>query len=314
MTFPVSGVEISPLVPLLTGLIVSAVSSMGGVSGAFLLVPFQISALGFASPAVSPTTLIFNTVAIPSGVYRYVREGRMVWPLTCVIVAGTLPGMALGVILRMECLPNPTAFRFFVGCVLLYVGGRLLYDAKSSWGKAPDGRRAFSRDSGMMKREQTVGVDTALEVRTLAASWRELTYAFSGETFSVRPVTVLPFVFAVGVVSGAYGVGGGSIIGPLLVTFFRLPVHTIAGATLMSTFITSIAGVAFYGVAAIHYADTDLAVAPDWLLGLLFGLGGAIGMYVGARCQKYFPARLLKLLLACVLLFVALRYVGRVLL
>ena len=33
---------------------------MGGVSGAFLLLPFQVSVLGFTSPAVSPTNLIFN--------------------------------------------------------------------------------------------------------------------------------------------------------------------------------------------------------------------------------------------------------------
>jgi uncharacterized membrane protein YfcA len=313
MTFPVSGVEVSPLIPLLTGLIVSAVSSMGGVSGAFLLVPFQISALGFAGPAVSPTTLMFNIVAIPSGVYRYIREGRMVWPLTWVMVAGTLPGMALGVILRIEFLPDPTAFRFFVGCVLLYVGGRLMYDAKNSRTKASEGDLASSSDSRTIRR-QAAGADAALEVQTMAASWHEITYKFSNETFSLRPVAVLPCVFTVGIVSGAYGVGGGSIIGPLLVTYFRLPVHTIAGATLMGTFVTSIAGVAFYGLAAVHYSDTDLAVAPDWMLGALFGLGGAVGMYVGARCQKYVSARLLKLLLACVLLFVALRYVGRVLL
>ena len=84
MIFPVSGVEISPLIPLMVAFVVSFFTSMGGVSGAFLLLPFQISILGFTSPAVSPTNLVYNIVAIPSGVYRYIREGRMAWPLAWV--------------------------------------------------------------------------------------------------------------------------------------------------------------------------------------------------------------------------------------
>ena len=56
-----------------------------------------------------------------------------------------------------------------------------------------------------------------------------------------------------------------------------------------------------------------LAVAPDWRLGLLLGLGGMAGMYLGARCQKHVPATALKYLLAGILLFTAARYLGQAL-
>ncbi len=128
MLFPVSGVETNPAVPFLAGLVVSSFTSMGGVSGAFLLLPFQVSILGFTSPAVSPTNLVFNIVAIPSGVYRYLREGRMNWPLTGVVILGTLPGLLFGALFRVNWLPTPKNFKLFVGCVLLYIGLRLLYD------------------------------------------------------------------------------------------------------------------------------------------------------------------------------------------
>jgi len=82
MHFPVSGVDVNPLLPFLIAMGISFFTSMGGVSGAFLLLPFQVSFLGFTSPAVSSTNLVYNIVAIPSGVYRYIREGRMCWPLT----------------------------------------------------------------------------------------------------------------------------------------------------------------------------------------------------------------------------------------
>ena len=128
LLFPVSGVKTWVFLPPLVAFVVSFFTSMGGVSGAFLLLPFQMSILGFTSPAVSPTNLVYNIVGIPSGVYRYIREGRMAWPLTWTIIVGTLPGVFFGAIIRIKYLPNPRAFKFFVGCVLLYIGSRLLYE------------------------------------------------------------------------------------------------------------------------------------------------------------------------------------------
>ncbi|MBW1936768.1 MAG: sulfite exporter TauE/SafE family protein [Deltaproteobacteria bacterium] len=39
-----------------------------------------------------------------------------------------------------------------------------------------------------------------------------------------------------GIISGTYGIGGGSIIAPFLIAIFGLPVYAIAGAALLSTF------------------------------------------------------------------------------
>lgn len=126
--FPVSGVYTWVLLPPLVAFFVSALTSMAGVSGAFLLLPFQMSYLHFTSPSVSSTNFVFNIVAIPSGVYRYLQEGRMAWPLTWVVILGTFPGVFIGYYLRVLYLPDPRAFKLFVGCVLLYIGARLLYE------------------------------------------------------------------------------------------------------------------------------------------------------------------------------------------
>jgi hypothetical protein len=107
-------------------------------------------------------------------------------------------------------------------------------------------------------------------------------------------------------VGGVYGIGGGAIIAPFFVAIFRLPIYTVAGATLMGTFVTSIAGVVFYQLVAPWYAGQ--AVAPDWLLGGLFGLGGLLGMYCGARLQRFVPALWLKVMLGALLLYVAVKY------
>ena len=110
MLFPVAGIEVDFWIPPVVAFIISFFTSMGGLSGAFLLLPFQVSILGFTSPSVSATNQLFNIVAIPGGVYRYFKEGRMVWPLTLVVIIGTLPGVFIGAILRIQFFPDPKKF------------------------------------------------------------------------------------------------------------------------------------------------------------------------------------------------------------
>jgi len=136
-----------------------------------------------------------------------------------------------------------------------------------------------------------------------------MSYSYGSETYSFNPLWILLMVMAVGVVGGAYGIGGGAIMAPILVSVFRLPVHTIAGATLTSTFSTSVIGVVVYTWVAPLFNTTGEPTAPDLLLGGLLGLGGLAGIYLGALLQKHVPARVIKILLAAILLFVALRYV-----
>ena len=80
----------------------------------------------------------------------------------------------------------------------------------------------------------------------------------------------------------------------------------VAGAALLGTFITSIAGVVFYSVIPVK---PGVATAPDWALGILFGLGGLVGMYCGARTQRFVPQVLIEAIMAIMLLFLASTYI-----
>ena len=302
MFFPLSGVTVDPWIPPLVAFAVSFLPSMGGVSGAFLLLPFQMSVLGYTSPSVSATNQLYNIVAIPSGVYRYWREGRMIWPLVWAVVAGTLPGVLIGAIIRVTGLRDPRHFKLFAAAVLLYIGIKMVRDmlkqqaASAATGKAaPSGPLAASYGN------------PAATVRITESTLRRIGFTFQGENYSVPVSGIFLLCFIVGIVGGVYGIGGGAIVAPFLVTFFGLPVYTVAGAALMGTFVTSVAGVAFYSALAPFYPH--LSVAPDWLLGLLFGLGGMAGMYLGARCQKFVPAKAIKWMLVTILVGTALKYI-----
>jgi len=315
MFFHTAGIEVAPWIPPLVAFIISFFTSMGGVSGAFLLMPFQMSFLGYTNPSVSATNQLFNIVAIPSGAYRYWREGRMVWPLTWIVIAGTLPGVFIGAVVRVAYLPDPKNFKLFAAGVLLYIGlkmGRDLLKKKSgNSGKACSERRfqeMVRRHHSKAENEKNI-IDTPLPaVRVTHFNLKRLGYTFYDESFDVSFWGIASLSFIVGIVGGIYGIGGGAIIAPFFVTVFGLPVYTVAGAALMGTFVTSVAGVAIYQAIAPLYPN--MAVAPDWLLGLLFGLGGMAGMYLGARCQKLIPARWIKWMLAGVIVVTALKYVA----
>ena len=311
MHFPVAGIEVNPLLPPLVAFVISLFTSMGGVSGAFLLLPFQVSILGFTSPSVSSTNQVFNIVAIPSGVYRYIREGRMVWPLTWIVVIGTLPGVLIGAIVRIQYLPDPKNFKLFVGLVLLYIGGRLLKDLcfrKTRTGPSSTEQR-FQQQQKPPQTGNTASAAGEQLNRVKVQQWTpgRIVYEFQGETISVNAWGIMALSLIVGLIGGVYGIGGGSIIAPFFVSFFGMPVYTVAGAALMGTFVTSVAGVIVYQVLAPWYPG--MAIAPDWLLGFLFGIGGFAGMYCGARLQKFVPAAFIKWILVVCLLFTAGSYI-----
>ncbi|MEU9438879.1 sulfite exporter TauE/SafE family protein [Streptomyces sp. NPDC048252] len=107
------------------------------------------------------------------------------------------------------------------------------------------------------------------------------------------PRTVTALALAVGVVGGIYGIGGGSILGPVLVGR-GVPITKVAPAALASTFATSVVGASTYALLSLTHRGS---IAPDWFLGLACGLGGLIGGYLGARLQPHLPETFLRLLL-----------------
>jgi uncharacterized protein len=308
--FQTAGIEVAPWLPPLVAFAISFVTSMGGVSGAFLLLPFQMSVLGYTNPSVSATNQVFNIVAIPSGVYRYWREGRMVWPLTLVVIAGTLPGVFAGAFIRIVYLPDPRNFKLFAAAVLAYIGlkmiGDLVRKTRAHTADTAGGEQRFQEMVRRYRARNAAGNAAApawSPVTVTHFTMRRLGYTFYNEHFDVSFWGIFLLSLVVGVIGGIYGIGGGAIIAPFFVTFFGLPVYTVAGAALMGTFVTSIAGVAFYQAIAPFYPN--MSVAPDWLLGFLFGIGGMAGMYLGARCQKFVPARAIKWMLAGIIILTA---------
>ncbi|MBQ1109669.1 sulfite exporter TauE/SafE family protein [Streptomyces anulatus] len=124
---------------------------------------------------------------------------------------------------------------------------------------------------------------------------------------SARAVTRL--AMAVGVAGGIYGIGGGSLLGPILVGR-GMPVAKVAPAALAATFVTSAVGAGTYALLSL---TTTGDIAPYWSLGLACGLGGLCGGYLGARLQPRLPETALRLLLGVLALGVGALYAVQIL-
>jgi uncharacterized protein len=251
-------VDADVVVGFLTGVLIAAITAPVGVSGAVFLLPVQLSVLHVANPAVTPTNLLYNVIAGPGALVKYRRNGQLAGPLTRLLLAGTVPGVIAGAIIRVFLLPEARPFRIVAGLVLLSVGVWLI-------------------------------------VRTL----------HSGSTrdpMSTR--ATLLSALAVGIVGGLYGIGGGSILAPILVGS-GMSLAMVAPAALTSTFVTSIVGALTFAVLAFF---ANGSIAPDWHIGIACGFGGLLGGYLGARLQPHLPERALRLLLGGLAVCIALLY------
>jgi uncharacterized membrane protein YfcA len=242
--------------------VIAVLATPAGISGAVLLLPFQVSVLGTPSPAVTPTNLLYNVVATPGALYRYWRQEQTGGRLALVLIAGTLPGVIAGSVIRVELLPGPRVFDLVVAAVLVPLGSWLALTRPSRPGE-PD-----------------------------------------------RPARLIPvpalvvLAAAVGCIGGIYGIGGGSILAPILIASGRRPAE-VAPAALAATFVTSVAGVITFMILSI---DQHGSVAPDWLTGIALGAGGLAGAYTGARIQSRLPDAAIRRLVGILVIAIGARY------
>ena len=269
MHFGISGVEVHPLVPVLVGFLVATLTTPVGVSGAFLLLPFQVSVLGFVTPAVTSTNLLYNVISTPGGITRYRMQGDLDLRLVRAIVTGAVPGVILGSVLRVAVFDDPGDFKAFVGVVLALLGVNLAIQS--------------------------------LRPRPVRA--RPTKQAYS-------PMRVSALGAVAGTIGGIYGVSGGSIIAPVLAGVFGLAVRRVAPAALVATLLTSVAGVASFIVIDMVGGSRESS-QPDWVLALLFGIGGMLGGAIGAAVSKRLPERGLRVLLGMLALVLGSIYVAQ---
>jgi uncharacterized membrane protein YfcA len=102
---------------------------------------------------------------------------------------------------------------------------------------------------------------------------------------------------AAGAFSGLFGVGGGTVIVPLLVLWFGYSEHVATGTSLAAIVLIAL----FAAIAHGLYGNVDIGK------GLLVGVPGVVGVVAGTALQQRLSGRTVSLLFAALLTSVAVK-------
>lgn len=110
--------------------------------------------------------------------------------------------------------------------------------------------------------------------------------------FDINLILLPLFGFLIGIFVSAMGGGGGVFYAPVLILIFGIPAQTAVATSLASVLPTTIAG------AFSHYREGNVDVG----IGLILGIGGIAGTFIGVYVANLIPPVLLQRILGIFLL------------
>lgn len=248
-----------PLLPIF-GFLIGIAAALTGVGGGIFIVPLLnllfdfsvVSAIGTSLATIIPTSI--------AAAINYARQKRVYFTVGILLALATSPGAYIGSELTSVPLVKTWLGPIF-GVFLIIVAAHMIVEALS----------AKSQKICLLK-------DPAFE-KNLFRNSKKLLVGF-----------VLSFFG--GVASGLLGVGGGSILVPIMCLALDFPIHFSVPTSMFIMIFTSITGVAG------HLQQGD--VNP--LFALYLGAGSIIGAQIGAWTSKRLSNRDLRLVFAVMLI------------
>ena len=275
---------VSVLLVIGIGAAIGFVSGLLGVSGGFLLTPLLIFS-GIPTAIAVGTSAAQVVASSSSAALTYWRRSSVDLKLAGVLLAGGVVGSAIGVQLFRLLRESGqldliiaiayVALLGFVGFVMMIESARTIIAKRRG---RPLPLRGESRQSWL---------------RRLLFKTR---FRVSRLHISVLPLVALGV--GVGLLGAMLGVGGGFLVVPALIYFFRIPTGIVIGTSLVQI-------VGTMAVATLLHAVTNHSV--DGVLALLLMIGGVVGAQFGARSALVLGGETLRALLAILVLTVGAR-------
>ncbi|AWR95256.1 sulfite exporter TauE/SafE family protein [Acidianus brierleyi] len=266
-------IEITPIeyiLSIIAGLIVGFSLGLIGGGGSILAVPLLLYfvGLGYLYPQGTPQSneidhLVIGTTALAVGLNAYINSFMHFKKGDVKVKQGilfTVPGIVGSFIgASLGLLVHGSSLLFFFG-ILMIVVAVLMWRNK--------GKPARPVDDVMKEIESSC---------------------------KIRYDRILPTGFAVGLLSGFFGIGGGFLIVPGLIFS--------AGLCMLRAVGTSLIAVGTFGVvSAIRYT---MAGEISVLISLLYLAGGVAGGYLGTKVATSIPRGMLRKIFAIIIILVA---------
>lgn len=299
MEFVVAGITAAPWALIAWGIVIGLIFSLVGAAGGILasvglISIFAISDANLVKPMAQILTLLVPIIAVPA----YYRQKRLVVSLVIVLAAGGIVGSIIGSTLSLHYLDDLSEFKPVLAIFTLAIALQMFWQMRPGGNKERDSDKASAMFQDML---QEGGDVWTIGVAHGRMSWKWIPFDFAGYQFGYAPWQ--PFVagMLIAFVSSALGIGGGFLLVPFMAQWLGMPMYIVAGTAAFTIIISSATSVLNY---------IYLGVQLDWpMLGLLL-TGTAVGAILGPRLGTILPERILRGLLAVILLFIGLRYGG----
>lgn len=246
-----------------------------GLGGGIILIPsllFMSSILDDFSWATPQTivgiSLITMVVTALASTLSYAKAKRVDYKTGFLLLSGSIPGGIIGSWLNQFI--DSQSFYIFFGILMIIIS--LLFFIK----RVPTNKRSYHGDLRGVRTVELYGV----------------TYQYR---ISIPVIFILSLV--VGMLSGLFGIGGGSILVPALILLFGVPTHIATATSMFMIFLVSIFG-----------ASTHIALGHvPWEYVLFFIPGSWIGGKLGAKVNQLLPGKVLEWILRFLLVLIGLR-------
>ena len=298
----------NPIWIIIGAILVGTYFSMIGAAGGMLMAAFQVLVVQTAGPiginaanVLKPSNMALTLFSPLGSFYRYAKvEKRVAWPVGLSFGVGIFIGSIwLGKYVS-QYLPMK-AYKEWLAILVVIMGIKTLLELTP---KAMEKRKnikamtkKFNEEVARAKAEGRSAQMGSIEpVKTGLTDYR---FKFWGEEFRINPLLFAILGIAIGVVSRAFGIGGGFLLVPAMTTLGALPMYVAVPISLIGTCFSSIG--AFIGYLMTGYL-------PDMWLAIAIIIGGFVGGMLGSRAQKLFSEKTLKIVLAITLFFLFFRF------
>ncbi|AIY04910.1 hypothetical protein Plano_0945 [Planococcus sp. PAMC 21323] len=263
------------IVMAVVGVLSGILGALIGLGGGVILVPallFMGTSFAFF-PELSPQKIVGLSVIMMiftglSSTLAYMKVRTVDYKSGFIFFAGSAPGTIVGAFINKNLdLPS---FNLYFGILLVFLSILLLLRDRL---KAV---RWF--------------VDNGRKTTFIDKQNKEYIYGY--------PIWfALLLTFFVGVASGLFGIGGGSIVVPAMILLFLFPPHVAVGTSMLMVFLSALVN---------SVTHISLGNVP-WIYTLAVVPGAYIGAKVGAALNKRLNSEVLVTILRIVLLVLGLR-------
>ncbi|WLR50474.1 sulfite exporter TauE/SafE family protein [Bacillus tianshenii] len=261
----------------LIGLCAGILGSVVGLGGGIILVPAMLffgtytSILTEISPqmAVGTSLLVIIFTGLASTL-SYMKQGTVDYKSAFLFFAGSGPGGIVGAYINRYL--NVDQFQLYFGLLMIFLAIVLMF-----------------RDKMKQVEEKEI---KGFVRRFRDPQGKEYVYGFS-------PITGLGVSFIVGLLSGLFGIGGGSLMVPIMMMLFQFPPHVAVATSMMMIFLSSIVS------STAHIALGHI----EWLYAISLIPGAWIGGRLGAAINKKMQGNSVVILLRVVLVVIGVRLI-----